>query len=74
MHFVPIINRIGIPTLALALELPTKNIRRWIDNDSIPADWFSSVARTARRLGHREITPSYLADIAERRRLSKEAA
>jgi len=74
MHFRPLILDIGIHELAVALQLPPKNVRRWVDNDSIPAEWFKAVSQAARRLGHRGISVSTLAEIAEQKRLSKAAA
>lgn len=60
----------GITLLANDLGLPVKNVRRWVDVDSIPADWFCDVARAARSAGHRGITEKQLAAIAKERRLA----
>jgi len=74
MFFAPIIERFGIPDLATAVGLPTKNVRRWVDLDSIPAEWFAAVARAAKRRGFRDITVDHLARVAERRRLARSEA
>lgn len=65
MFFTPIIERRGIGRLAAELGLPKKNIRRWVDSDSIPAEWWKPVA--ARRVA----TLKELADAAEAKRLSR---
>lgn len=46
MFFKPIIARWGEPKLAEALKLPLKNVRRWVDTDSIPGGWYLRVAAT----------------------------
>lgn len=46
MFFKPIIARWGEAKLADALNLPVKNVRRWIDTDSIPGGWYLRVSRT----------------------------
>lgn len=53
MFFKPIIARwaadddkLGVEKLATALRLPTKNVRRWVDTDSIPGGWYLRVAAT----------------------------
>lgn len=82
MWFTPIILRWrdglkekddGVLSLAADLALPAKNVRRWKDIDSVPADWFAEVARAAARRGFDDITVERLALIAEERRLSKSA-
>jgi hypothetical protein len=74
MFFAPLINDWGIAEMAAALGLPTKNVRRWVDLDSIPADWFAAIARIAGKHGRGHITEAHLAAIAERRRLAKHPA
>lgn len=74
MNYVELITDWGIPELARDLGLPTKNVRRWVDFDSIPAEWFTAVARAADLRGRHEITVSKLAEIAEARRLAKTEA
>ncbi|WP_167765263.1 MULTISPECIES: carph-isopro domain-containing protein [unclassified Brevundimonas] len=74
MFFIPIIERFGVTDLAEAIGLPSKNVRRWVDLDSIPAEWFAAVARAARRRGVDGVTVAHLADVAERRRLSRAEA
>ncbi len=74
MFFAPIITDWGIAEMALALGLPTKNVRRWVDLDSIPADWFAAIERAATAADKPEITVARLADVAERRRLARNAA
>lgn len=71
MFFSPLIERWGVAEMAADLGLPTKNVRRWVDLDSIPADWFAAIARSARSRGDREITEKHLAALAEQRRLAK---
>lgn len=46
MFFKPIIARWGEAKLAEALKLPVKNVRRWVDTDSIPGGWYLRVAAT----------------------------
>jgi|GEM_PF-5058279 len=46
MFFKPIIERRGIAQLATALRIPSKNVRRWVDTDSIPGGWYLRVAAT----------------------------
>lgn len=74
MFFKPLIEDWGVAKLAEDLGLPTKNVRRWVDLDSIPADWFAAIARAALKRGRPEITEIYLSALAERRRLTKAAA
>lgn len=71
MFFVPIIERFGIADLAAAVGLPTKNVRRWHDHDSIPAEWFTAVERAAAARGFADLTVSHLARVAEQRRLTR---
>lgn len=73
MTFKDVIARWGRPDLARALGLPTKNIQRWWDFDSIPADWFAPVVRVAVLSGHDDISVELLAQIAEERRLTAKA-
>lgn len=64
MFFTPIIDRKGLAGTAEALGLPTKNVRRWVDSDSIPADWWKPISEA-------EIaTLEELAAAAEARRLA----
>jgi hypothetical protein len=74
MFFAPLIHDWGVAEMASALGLPTKNVRRWVDLDSIPADWFAAIARAARKSGRRHITAAHLAELAERRRLARASA
>lgn len=46
MYFKPIIDRWGEAKLAESLRLPVKNVRRWVDTDSIPGGWYLRVAAT----------------------------
>lgn len=71
MFFSPIIEAWGIAEMASDLGLPTKNVRRWVDLDSIPADWFAAIARKARARGFPQITEKHLAAVAEQRRIAK---
>jgi hypothetical protein len=71
MIFASVISRWGVAELAADLGLPTKNVRRWVDNDSIPAEWFAAVARAADVRGHADITVEKLAMLAEERRLRR---
>lgn len=74
MHFEPIIARWGISELASDLSLPAKNVRRWVDQDSIPAEWFVAVARAAETRGFKDISVERLARVAEERRLHRRRA
>lgn len=71
MFFAPIIETWGLSRLAEDLGLPQKNVRRWVDLDSIPADWFAAISRAARKRGLPHVTEKHLAAIAEARRLAK---
>lgn len=73
MECVDVIERWGVAELARDLGLPTKNVRRWLDFDSIPAEWFAAVARAAVRRGYHDITVDALARGAEARRLLRAA-
>lgn len=73
MWFIPTIERLGEAKLACALGIPLKNVRRWIDLDSIPAEWFAPIARAALALGQPDISVEFLADQAEARRLHRSA-
>jgi hypothetical protein len=73
MWFIPLIERFGVAELAAQLALPPKNIRRWVDLDSIPAEWFAPISRAAKARGLIEIDLEYLADRAEARRLHRSA-
>lgn len=69
----------GATVLARALGLPdqevgAKLVRAWGLRDSVPAEWFAAVARVALLRGHPEITVEALAQLAERRRLSRTAS
>lgn len=81
MIFTPIIALWGpgpdddaVKALASDLGLATKNVRRWVDLDTIPVDWFGAVVRAAKARGLDEVTEARLIAIAEGRRLKKEAA
>lgn len=77
MFFRPIIDLWGVERLAEALTLPRKNVRRWIDHDSIPAEWFAAVARAAALENDpsiRQISVEFLASRAEERRLTLKSA
>lgn len=74
-YFAPLIRR--WPTVvAFAEEVgcPERSAREWLRIDSIPAPWFSAVARAAAKRRavkpFGEITVELLADCAERRRLA----
>lgn len=71
MFFAPIIAEWGVAELAADLNLPTKNVRRWVDLDSIPADWFAPIARAAKKAGRPRVTERLLAARAEERRIAK---
>lgn len=71
MKHVAVIERWGVAELARDLSLPTKNVRRWLDFGSIPAEWFSAVARAAAGRGYHEVTLDALASGAEARRLER---
>lgn len=73
MTCVEIIARWTVTELAKDLGIPAKNVRRWVDFDSIPADWFAAIARAAELRGFHDITVEALADVAEARRLAKAA-
>ena len=65
MFFTPIIDRRGIADTAKAVGLPTKNVRRWTDMDSIPADWWLKLSEVG------IATLDELAQAAEARRVSR---
>ena len=71
MFFAPLIEKWGPAELATDLGLPTKNVRRWIDNDSIPAEWFAAIARCAADKKLKGIDERTLAALAEARRIGR---
>jgi hypothetical protein len=71
MKCVAIIERWTVAGLAKDLGIPPKNVRRWLDFDSIPAEWFSAIARAAESRGYHDITVEMLAGVAEARRLER---
>ncbi len=73
MWFSPLIERWGVAVLAADLGLPTKNVRRWVDLDSIPAEWFAAIARAAAKRGLEGINLEQLAALAEGRRIARRA-
>lgn len=68
MFFKPIIARLGINELAKVLGIPAKNVRRWDDMDSIPADWWKPIAEAG------VATLEELAQLAEARRVARSEA
>lgn len=69
MFFTPVIEQLGGPhELGAALGLPAKNVRRWIDLDTIPVDRFREVERAAKRKGVTGVTVQRLVSLAEERR------
>ena len=74
MWFRPLIAKWGAAELAADLGLPTKNVRRWVDLDSIPAEWFAPIARAAVGRSFREVTVEMLAARAEGRGIAARAA
>lgn len=63
----------GAAIVAREMGLPggdvgAKQIRAWCFRDSIPAEWFAALSRTAEGLGNSEITVEFLAQMAEERR------
>ena len=75
MTFTDIIAR--WPTLqqmAGDLGLPVKNVRRWQDIGSIPAEWFVAVQTAAKARGFGDITVRSLSEAAHARRLSRASA
>lgn len=68
MFFKPIIARLGINELAKVLGIPAKNVRRWDDMDSIPADWWKPVAEAG------VASLEELAEVAEARRVARSEA
>lgn len=71
MFFKPLIERWKVADMATDLGIPQKNVRRWVDGDSIPADWFSAVVRAAQERGFQDITAEKLAELAEARRIAR---
>lgn len=72
MTFLDIIDRWPSPQdLAADLDLPAKNVRRWVDIGSIPSEWFVAVEKAARNRGFRDINIKALAAAAHERRLAK---
>lgn len=61
----------SLQDLAGDLSLPVKNVRRWQDIGSIPAEWFVAVQTAAKARGFRDITVRTLSEAAHARRLSK---
>lgn len=65
--FAKLVRDWGITELAADLGLPAKNVRRWVDNDSIPAGWFIDIARAARRRRIAGVTERKLLEMARDR-------
>jgi len=70
MWFIPIIE-LWKGELASDLGLPGKNVKRWVDFDSIPAEWFAPVARAAANRGFTHVTVELLAARAEARAVAR---
>lgn len=70
MWFIPIIE-LWNGNLAGDLGLPGKNVKRWVDFDSIPAEWFAPVARAAAARGFTQVTVELLAARAEARAVER---
>ena len=72
--FVPVIRRWSkVVDFAADVGAPERSVREWLRNDSIPATWFAAVVRAAIARGFIDITADRLAELAERKRLSKAA-
>jgi hypothetical protein len=71
MSFCRVIQDVGVARLATGLGLPPKNVRRWVDNDSIPAEWFAPISRLGLMVNGEELSVEYLAGVAEQRRLAR---
>lgn len=75
MTFSDIITRWDtLQDLAADLCLPVKNVRRWQDIGSIPAEWFVAVEAAAKARGFAAVTTRTLSEAAHDRRLSKVSA
>jgi hypothetical protein len=61
----------SLASLAGDLGLPVKNVRRWEDIGSIPAEWFVAVEKAAVARGIAGVTIKALANAAHARRLAK---
>lgn len=74
MTFHDIIKSWGsLGSLAADLDLPVKNVRRWEDTGSIPADWYLAVVKAAKRRGFNHVTLPALCAAAQERRLARSA-
>lgn len=72
MTFPEIISRWPtLQALASDLGLPVKNVRRWRDLGSIPAEWFVAVVEAARARGFDDVDLVTVAAAAHGRRLSR---
>lgn len=72
MTFSDIITRWpALQDLAGDLGLPVKNVRRWQDIGSIPAEWFVAVQVAAKARGFTDVNIRSLSEAAHARRLSK---
>jgi len=74
MFFEPLILAWGLRQLAADLGLPVKNVRRWLDADSIPAEWFAPIARLEKRVNGTLVTTGHLSHLAEQRRIARSSA
>lgn len=63
----------SVHDLAGDLGLPAKNVRRWIDTSSIPAEWFLAVQGAAAARGFDQVTVETLSEAAHSRRLARMA-
>jgi len=61
----------SVHELAADLGLPAKNVRRWIDTSSIPAEWFLAVQQAAAARGFKQVTVESLSEAAHCRRLAR---
>lgn len=64
----------SLADLARDVGLPVKNVRRWHDIGSIPAEWFVTVEAAAARRGIGNVNVESLSKAAHDRRLAKVSA
>lgn len=69
----------GAKAIADALEMPGgpdagRTVRAWVNRDSIPATWFSDLARLAQDKGIEGVTIESLADLQKSKRQRQAAA
>lgn len=62
-----------VPSMGVDAGVGERTAFSWWQRDSIPADRFAAIIRAARLRGYEGVTAERLAEIAEKRRLRRDA-